>query len=189
MSSQICKLLNVNIQSIYNKSDELSVILERENIDVACVTEHWLNDENTDNIKIDGYELISHFSRTTFKHGGVMLLTRLKKATPLTEIEGIDLEEKTFEAAGLFIQSIHSAIIGVYCSPHGSLPIFYEKLDRLMNLIAGNSRYKYIYVMGDFNIDTIRESTEKHKLLNLFNMYGLSPLFQEASRVTLQSRT
>ena len=43
--------------------------------------------------------------------------------------------------------------------------------------------------MGDFNVDVISDTVEKHNLLNLFYMYGLRPLFREPTRVTSHSMT
>ena len=145
-----------------------------------------MNEENIDNIKINGYEIRSSYSRTISKHGGVMILTKQNTKTELLkEIANITMVEKTFEATGIYISSIHSAIVGVYRSPVGCVKIFLEKLDTLLSLLTRNVKYKYIYVVGDFNIDVIPETPDKQNLLNLFYIFGLLPLFRDPSRVNI----
>ena len=39
-------LLNSNARSIVNKIDEMTVIMENNTIDIACVSETWLSEEN-----------------------------------------------------------------------------------------------------------------------------------------------
>ena len=61
-------LFHLNIQSVNSKIEELEIFLEQENIDILCLTEHWLKNE-LNNIG-PNYVCIASFSRTKYENGG-----------------------------------------------------------------------------------------------------------------------
>ena len=63
-------LLNANVRSITPKVDELSTVLQINNIDIACLTETWLKDEiSSDVVTVKGY--VSHRKdRSDGRRGG-----------------------------------------------------------------------------------------------------------------------
>ena len=60
------------VQSINNKVLELNVILQTElaEVEVLCLSEHWLWGEYIKLISIDEFKLASNFSRNKSSHGG-----------------------------------------------------------------------------------------------------------------------
>jgi len=65
-------ILHQNICSLRNKTTELEVWLNTElnQVDVICLTEHWLNDQNLIRTNIQNFKLVSSFSRKYRTHGG-----------------------------------------------------------------------------------------------------------------------
>ena len=65
-----------NIQSITNKSDELSINLQMNHIrpHLICLTEHHLKESEITKFSLDGYKLASSFCRRESLGGGVCIL-------------------------------------------------------------------------------------------------------------------
>ena len=64
--------LRHKVQSINNELLELNVLLhsELEDVDVLCLSEHWLREEYIKLISIDKFKLASNFSRSESGNGG-----------------------------------------------------------------------------------------------------------------------
>ena len=77
-----------------------------ESLDIICLNEHWLTENEFSNIIIENYVIASTFCRSKYGHGGVAILVHesLKNWKPF------DLhsycEEKIFEVAGIIISNI-----------------------------------------------------------------------------------
>ena len=63
--------MHLNIQSITNKSQALQRLAELHNIDVICLSEHWLTLNNQDLYNLGGYKWVNKFVRQQHIHGGV----------------------------------------------------------------------------------------------------------------------
>lgn len=66
-------LLMANVRSLFNKVDELSVILPRHDVDVAVFVETWLSDSIPDAaLEIGGFRIIIiRKDRTSGSGGGI----------------------------------------------------------------------------------------------------------------------
>jgi hypothetical protein len=60
------KLLHHNVQSLSNKLLDIAIMLATEhcNINILCSTEHWLSDIQLKVLNIDGFRMVSSFSRS-----------------------------------------------------------------------------------------------------------------------------
>lgn len=43
---KLVKTVHINIQSLFNKLDELDLLINSENIDILCISEHWLKEHS-----------------------------------------------------------------------------------------------------------------------------------------------
>jgi hypothetical protein len=77
-NSNNLKVLHHNIQSLNNKTLELSLFIHDTDImiDVLCFTEHWLSMDQISLINVGQYSLRSKFCRTTKKGGGSCIFVR-----------------------------------------------------------------------------------------------------------------
>lgn len=113
-----------NIRGLPNKIDRLNHLLNETSPSIVILTEHGLQHNEITNTKIQGYNLVSEFSRTEHKLGGTAIYC-LGKLT--NNIEAIDIkhfyEELLFEAAMVHIKvkGKHINILGVYRPPGGRL--------------------------------------------------------------------
>lgn len=58
------RILHQNIQSISNKTGPLEALLHSGNVDVACVTEHWLPQSGSSALCVQGYWMAGVFCRS-----------------------------------------------------------------------------------------------------------------------------
>ena len=98
-------------------------------------------------------------------------------------------DEGVFES--VFIEIIdkgESYIVGVIYRPPGSdMSRFFEHLDNVFDKVSG----KRLYLMGDFNLDLIKndQHTATGKFLNCMNSSGLHPLISLPTRITSSTAT
>ena len=59
---EMLSVLHQNIQSLNNKRVELEIILKEslDNIEVLCITEHWVINDYLEQIHMDKYNLVSY---------------------------------------------------------------------------------------------------------------------------------
>jgi hypothetical protein len=65
-------ILHQNICSLHHKTSELEIWLNTElkQVNVLCLTEHWLNGQNLINTNIQNFKLVSAFNIKDKTHGG-----------------------------------------------------------------------------------------------------------------------
>ena len=174
--------MHINIQSLISKVEELEVYLDANNVDILCISEHWLRCK----INSIGNNFInmSTFCRTKFKNGGVAIFCR---QNIFNEIKVINLNstEKEFECAA--IEYNKTIILTVYRSPASCVKYFLSKLhDTLLSLYDIN---KQIILTGDFNIDLLQPSKEVEELSRVIKCFGLKFNIFTPTRITDSSAT
>lgn len=110
---------------------ELECLCVAESIDVLCVCEHWLvDDEIAYYSNIADLKLVSHFSRNTCR-GGVAIYFR---DIPGMSIRSLDLSnycvEIQCEFAGIVLSELSLVIVAMYRSPNGCVDTFFELLEQ-----------------------------------------------------------
>ena len=73
--------MNINPRSIYNKSDEFSLLLEQYSADIICMSESWERDNMSleQLLQLDNYEIISNVKQRDFKGGKPAILVNTQK--------------------------------------------------------------------------------------------------------------
>ena len=152
--------------------------------DVVGLAETWLDAESEKGVSVEGYGVICA-SRKVRKGGGVALLIR----EGLTYRERPDLgtfTEGEFES--LFIEVVRGGgrrndVVGVvYRPPGGSVVGFSDEMARILAKVRGLDGY----VMGDFNVDLVREGTHgpTSDFMGRFMQGGFYPLISLPTRLT-----
>ena len=74
-------IMNINPRSIYNKSDEFSLLLEQYSADIICMSESWERENlSLDQLlQLDNYEVISNVKQREFKGGKPAILVDTSK--------------------------------------------------------------------------------------------------------------
>jgi hypothetical protein len=86
------------VQSLNNKKLNIDVLLTDElELDVLCITEHWLDEKEIGYYNFDNYSLISKYCRKN-KHGGSCIYVKTNlEAKPYNLFDNLNQEH--FEAS------------------------------------------------------------------------------------------
>ena len=74
-------VMNINPRSIYNKSDELPLLLDQYNADIICMSETWERDNQTleELLDLPDYQIITNVKQRDFKGGKPAILVNESK--------------------------------------------------------------------------------------------------------------
>ena len=74
-------VMNLNPRSIYNKADDLKLLIEQYEVDVVCISESWERDNLRlkDLIQMENYKVISTVKRRDFLRGNPALIINSAK--------------------------------------------------------------------------------------------------------------
>lgn len=179
----------MNIQSICNKIDALEIYLNVADVDVICITEHWLDSNTIGNIKLKNYNISAKFCRQNHTHGGVLILTKESLVANELPISYQYSMEKDIEIVGIEIKRIKTIFLSIYRSPTGKVQVFLSKLSEILNFIIKKYEHHRIVASGDFNVDFLKNSEIRNEVEQCFCSFGLHAVFEEPSRMTQTSST
>ena len=184
-------IMHQNIQCIRNKIIDLNIFLntDLDNVDIVCFSEHWLNEHEYTSLVIPNYNLAGIYCRKVHKNGGVAILVKNSisfKNKPHTMFlnEELHFEHIVIE---LTISKNNLLIVCLYRSPRGSIEIFLNKLEILLDNLGREG--KTIVLCGDFNINFLIEHAAKENFLAITKSFNLHPIISTATRTTSFSQT
>lgn len=170
------KAIHVNVQSLPNKIALLEVISRTEGNKFFVITEHHMKTEQASVTALPGYQMVTAYCRPNHAGGGVAIycdgMSRDVKPIDLTEISC----EFSFECVGVTLKIFgkKTALVGVYRSNNvrfSSMSVFLERFYELLNLV--NRTHQFVIVTGDLNVNYLKDSLEKKKLVDLISSFGL----------------
>ena len=179
------KIIHLNVQSLFNKTNEIELLTNEHIPDILCLTETWLTHENVEKATIPNYTLSSYFCRSTQIHGGVAIFC--KESIDAKEVQFIKEHstETHIECSGLIISNNQhkTTIINVYRPPNGDMDIFLISLSQILNKAFAVS--SIVILCGDLNINSLVSSI-RHKLLqDLLSSYDLTNFCTQPTRITV----
>lgn len=165
----------LNIQSIANKTQEMDVVLQECNLDLVCLSEHWLKPQETQFYNLNGYSLAACYARESASHGGSSIYVRKDSEYKLIDIGQfcMDFHHESV-AINLLNGSKNVIVVSVYRSPNGDPKIFLSKFEDMLEFFQ---RFKCPLVIGgDFNIDLVSNYTKTcqwdfARLLRQYNLH------------------
>lgn len=174
---------HVNVQGLLSKLNLLELFLIKENIDIVCISEHWLVNNDLDFMYFENYGIITYFSRSNHIHGGSMIMAKnCINTNPLNSIKLLSVE-CNIELCGISCQFNNKKyiIITVYRPPNGDLKIFFTNITLALNIAI--TKADHIILCGDINIDSSKGSTDTKILFDLFQSFELQSTTNEPTRV------
>lgn len=178
-------IVHQNMQGLASKQLEVDLFLHSENIDILCITEHWMKQHQL-MFNIDNYQLGSAFARESAIHGGSLILIndafKFKNRKDITSLS----VERTIELSCVELDEL--IIVCAYRPPSGDFTVSESVMETVLKKISTNNNKKII-VCGDFNINLLESSALSIRLMSLFNSFNLKNLFFEPTRITASSAT
>lgn len=185
------QLLHQNIQSIKNKVPEIEVFLDtlEEKPNILCFTEHWLKPAQEEFLKIQGFEMISCFSRMEMLHGGACIY--IKETLHFEEVLCIKNKsvEGHIECACVQNKDMKTIIVCIYRTNLGDFNVFIEKLEKILETILVKFKKYKLILCGDFNLNLLEKNNQTTIFLDLLRAYDISQTIFEPTRVTKLTST
>ena len=180
--------MHFNIQGLENKCDMLNIDLSTHKIDILCLSEHWLKQNELQSTAIVNYKLVNYYTRIKMQRGGVCIFA--KNDIDIEPLEYDCCIEKHFEICIGVIRSMKGGkvyIIAVYRTPDSNFTEFINRLEILFHKIY-NKKHSYI-LAGDVNVNFLENCSEKRSLINFFSSYNMIHHIDCATRITRYSNT
>lgn len=166
------------------KRNVLFACTEEHSPDVVVITEHGLRSNEIESFTLPNYSLVSYYSRSVKKSGGVAIFIKSgtnMEYTPLPSIQNLSVE-LTCEIAAckLTIGVTSFTIVGIYRSPSCSnFQLFNETIQDSLSIIGSNKAF----ILGDFNINFSNDNDRNvSDLLSEIEPLNYFSLFQETTR-------
>lgn len=181
-------VLHQNINRLANKTYKIETELQlRDQVDVLCLTEHWLQSNQILSTNILNYQLRAHCCRSSKTGGGSCIYVR--PDIPCIERKEItDLSvESQFEVCAIECIGLELIIVCIYRPPSGDISLYLTMLYNLLSLnLIQNSN---VIIIGDINIDLMTKCNNSKYLLNTLKQSGFRQLISEPTRITNNSKT
>ena len=178
------KMAFLNIVSLPKKIDEINFSMSKKFIDLIAFNETRLDANITDNmINLDGYDIVR--KDRSRNGGGVCIYLRSSINYKIRD----DLVPSELEAVCVEIIKPHSKpfFVTTVCRPPSALSEFFDHFEKLIKGIDNEN--KEMYILGDLNCDLLRPDKDYNiptkKIKSLYELYQLSQLIDEATRVTM----
>lgn len=155
-------------------TNELRQILSLTKVDIVCVSETWLNEKISDSVvNIDGYNMLRH-DRIGRLGGGIMIYIRkgLKYKTLKTSENQPGIACTEYISVEISLHNNNIFLTAFYNPPEIDCSYLIDDL-----LSKYGSKYKNIFLAGDFNTNLLNENSTKtarlKTALSIFSMYSL----------------
>ena len=148
-------VVHYNIQSISNKVDLIGS--ELRNFNIICLTETWLSHSTSDDsLKIDEFKLYRSDQQAD-NYGGVCVYIKEN----VHSRRRTDLEILNIECIWVEVNIHHRIfILGTFYRPPNSSVQTLSYIEDSVSL-AFDSNIKDVFITGDFNLDTLKATTNK----------------------------
>ncbi len=164
----------INVNSIRHKIVEFEDMFYSKLVDVFAVAETKLSSDFSDNIfKRSGYRLY----RKDYRHNEGGLMMYVNTEYPSRRIT--NLESSLFESIAVEVISGKEKVLllSIYRNAKISVNHFIADIEKITEKAL--QKYSKILYMGDFNINVLCESADKHKLLDFCDSFDMENVINE----------
>jgi len=187
--NDLLSLIHVNIRSVSCNFSTFEHFLESLKLDfnITGLSGTWFNQDNNDLFAIPGYSCVSKY-RTSRTGGGVSLF--LKDHLQFTLRADLSILNESLESVFVEINNVslhgksRSVVVGVvYRPPAGDGDMFLEQLGNILSVITRENKQSFL--MGDFNYDLFKESSNGaiSQFIELMYSYSHVPLITRPTRI------
>lgn len=182
--------LNVNVRSISKNFEKLKECLKATNHDFTVIglSETHLKGKPPEYYNLSGYKM-EYVNRVGRGKGGVCMYVSNK--VKYKTRKDLCIANSDYESCFIEIErkNAKNILVGVVYRAHTSIDNFTSDIDKVFNKM--NSENKITYVMGDFNIDLLKDDTNRpiHDYIDLIYSYSLIPTIYKPTRITKTTAT
>lgn len=177
-------IVHQNIEGVSGKELEIELFLGCRNVDILCLTEHWLRIHEV-MFSFENHRVASSFCRKSAIRGGSIIFIRNSvKFKERIDIVGLSVE-RIIEIACIELERV--IVLGVYRPPDSPYVLFEKVMDDILCKITNSN--KFVFVCGDFNINILKNCSESDRFVTFFKCYNLVNVFLEPTRVTPTTAT
>jgi hypothetical protein len=183
-------ILNINVRSLSKNFEKLKECITAidHHFTVIGVSETHLKRSPNIYYNLHNYDL-EYTNRTSRGKGGVALY--ISNSVQYKVRGDLNVSSPNYESCFVEIErnNQNNLLIGVVYRAHNSIDHFTNEFNQLLSKI--NNENKTIYIMGDFNIDLLKEEEKRpiHNYLNMILSYYLLPAIIKPTRITELSAT
>ena len=185
-------IASLNVNSLQLHLDEIICLVNENGIHTLAVNETKLDNEITDNLlEIEGYTL--HREDRSRNGGGVAVYVR----NSLKHNRRTDIPDKSLELVCIEIETIRARLFLKFAwyRPPSALIESFKELEG--NLEFFDKENKEMIIMGDTNYDFSSKIADEYSsslnntahLAEIYDLFGLTQMIGEPTRVTLTSST
>jgi bisphosphoglycerate-dependent phosphoglycerate mutase len=158
-------------------------------IDIICLSEHWLGEEEVSSTTIQGYEIGNYYCRSKRRNGGVIIYVKTGiSVRPLLSVDSLSTELHA-ECTSILVESLtmQTTVVNVYRAPSGIIDVFYDTVTKILSVTS--LKKGRIIIGGDINVDFMSEGSLKNRLMDLITSSGMTNIIDQPTRVTVTSAT
>ena len=178
------KLATLNVRSLLSKLDELRVLLSEKPIDILSINETFLDSSiPTSQLLIDGYNF-ERYDRGS-RHVGFYIRDSVKYDIYKQDV----ITKHAIEALFIMVKPTNKKpfITGTIYRPPNSAVNYFDNIINVLDDIMAD--YQCI-ILGDLNYNYVMdESLYANPITYMSQMFGLTQLVTEPTRVTMSSST
>ena len=166
-------LSHVNVQGLLSKLDDIDIFMNNFEIDILCISEHWISKNDPSNITFPYHRIVTYFSRQTHIHGGSLIIASNKLNTKMiASINNLSVEcHIEICAICCTIGELKYIVVVAYRPPCGNIDEFIINLNQALNIASSMSCN--IILCGDFNIDAMQKCHNTNVLFDVFSSFQL----------------
>lgn len=158
------------------------------NIDIFCINEHWLSEQEYSYYNFSGYVRADIFCRKNMEGGGVAIFIKpYFDFKVLNFISNASIEQHC-ELAGILLKEHRIIVIALYRSPIGDFTIFLETVQMVVQMCYINYKNCKIILAGDYNIDFKIRDNIYVRLFDAVSELNLNITHYETTRYTYMGR-
>ena len=180
-----------NLRGLISKTDDISLLLHRSNLDLLCIQESLLtHNHHDDELRVPNYDMY-RLDRDTSqgKNSGGGLVTYCHKKYVFEQLHDWSCSTPELEMQWFRLslpETRPTLIANTYRPPTGNIDTAIEIIKTRMNDIEGNPD---IVILGDFNIDVSKKGPHMTKYQNFLKSFLLDQLINAPTRITNTSKT
>ena len=185
------KILHHNSRSLMSsgKLDQYDVFFKalKNPFDILIFTESWLTLDNSDLCKFDGFQNPEHLLRPSddmidFKTKGGGISIFVKNNIQYKYRNDLIIMLPFIECSFIEIEFNHQKYLigGIYRIPNTSIDLFIDKLSSIIEPLKSSHK---LILLGDYNIDLLKNDSNKNKFEICLQSNYLVPTIFSATRV------